>query len=97
MSVGFDNIDGHDSLWSHYRAGKLAKHIQEIVVTPALMRKLNVKRLQLRTRMYQDEEADCREEIRQGHVLKRSFKGKGETKDIVCSLVLSTAASGKLR
>ena len=79
MSVGFECIDAHDALWAHYRIGKLGDQLQQILVTSALKKSLQVKSIQIRTRMYKDEESDCRNDINDGNTIKLRFRDQGET------------------
>ena len=61
--VGFDSATALDTCWKEFTADKLGPVFTRMFITPAVLKKVGAKKIQLRTRLYQDEYDKCKTEI----------------------------------
>ncbi|XP_046362986.2 uncharacterized protein LOC124139733 isoform X2 [Haliotis rufescens] len=63
LIVTFDDLEALESLWRLWEKDKLSALFQELFVTKETMKQCAVTRLTIRAKMWEDEYADCKEEL----------------------------------
>ncbi|KAK3088063.1 hypothetical protein FSP39_014166 [Pinctada imbricata] len=64
LALGFDSVEALENIWNLNVNGKLNHILQEVLVTPALLEKVGATKIVLKTRMFTDEYADCKDELK---------------------------------
>lgn len=63
LIVTFNDLEALESLWRLWEKDKLSALFQELFVTKETMKQCAVTRLTIRAKMWEDEYADCKEEL----------------------------------
>lgn len=63
LAIGFDRLDSLDELWSLHRKHKLQPLMQDMLITPALLKTVSCRIITLDVKLWDDEYEDCRREL----------------------------------
>ena len=65
--LGFDFVEALDATWRMYnKSDELAQLMHRLFITDELLKRMRVKFIEIRTRMWEDEYLKCRNEITSG-------------------------------
>ena len=67
LVIGFDFVEALDATWRMYnKSDELAQLMHRLFITDELLKRMRVKFIEIRTRMWEDEYLKCRSEITSG-------------------------------
>ena len=85
--VGFDHVEALDATWRMYKSEELAQLMHKLFITDELLQRLQVKFIEIRTRMWEDEYLKCRTEITSGQPGRTPIYKKSKQK--LCFQILN--------
>lgn len=76
LAIGFDRLDSLDELWSLHRKHKLEPLMQDMLITPALLKTVSCTSVKLDVKLWDDEYEDCRRELMSKTIKLESIQNK---------------------